>query len=636
MNSIEHVVVVMMENRSFDNLLGWLYDNQTDPPPFNIPSQTPATFEGLLAGAYSNALNGSAIYARAGLDGLAMPGRQLPAWCRLRTRMSNSCTSLTSSMAIFGTGARRRDMVGFLADYALTDAGAAAAGQIMQSFGPPEANVINALARNFAVCDRWFSSVPAQTWPNRGFVHTGSSDGHINNDDYELYDIPTIFNVLEEQGKSWGVFSDTTLIPSLTLGQFSPQLLPHADRFHQFKMFKALCAGHSTAPPARKLPDYSFVEPRFVTELGLFKIDYPSDYHPPHDIGRGEIFLADVYQAVRTSPYRDKILLVITFDEHGGCYDHVPPPGGAAPPQPWPVSPRRAVRFQPFRSAFRRSCISSYVPAGDSLPDPRPMNRRTITRRFWPRCGTGCSSTVIRPGSPSLPSPRIKAAPTLDRVLTLNDANKNTNWPDIVPQGVVGTDDTSFDTPLNDVQKSLLASALQAAGQGPASGGSRRAPSVVSDSKPSRRLRSELPAPPRKPSRSRRTTMHLISCIRQCRSVRMNHRPAIVGAGNDQFRWGNQRFFFGHAAAGLAIAGCSVLRRFSRNGARMTPRSVMKAAIRFAGVTSNAGLWTSIPSGAGCRPKPCSDFARQVAVLDRDLGRSEPIAKSNVVVGAAT
>ena len=109
---------------------------------------------------------------------------------------------------LFGTATppagAKADMSGFLKDYATTPAGAASAGQIMQSYGPDQANVINQLARSFAVCDAWFASCPCQTWPNRGFVHTGSSDGHINNDNYLLYDIQTIFNVLEGRGISWG------------------------------------------------------------------------------------------------------------------------------------------------------------------------------------------------------------------------------------------------------------------------------------------------------------------------------------------------------------------------------------------------------------------------------------------------
>ena len=109
------------------------------------------------------------------------------------------------TVQLFGTttpaAGATADMSGFLLDYSAPDAGGASAGQIMQTFGPTDANVLNDLARNFAVCDHWYASVPSQTWPNRAFVHAGSSDGHINNHNYKLYNIPTIFNILESQGK---------------------------------------------------------------------------------------------------------------------------------------------------------------------------------------------------------------------------------------------------------------------------------------------------------------------------------------------------------------------------------------------------------------------------------------------------
>ncbi len=457
MQKIEHVVVVMMENRSFDNLLGWLYEDVENRPPFNIPDQSPTTFDGLVAGRNSNIGNGSPVFANRTQSG--WPPKNNPRVVPTpdpQEGFDHIARQLFGDVAL--TAGTPANMTGFLADY-ITAAGTATADQIMQSFGPQDANVINALARNFAVCDRWFASVPAQTWPNRGFVHTGSSDGHINNDHYELYDIPTIFNVLEDQGHSWGVFSDTTLIPSLTLGQFSPRLLRHADRFHQYKMFRALCQGKPSAPPARRLPAYSFIEPRFVAELGLFKIDYPSDYHPPHDVGRGEIFLADVYQAVRDSAYRDKILLVITFDEHGGCYDHVPPPSGAVPPGPFMKSRDGRFDFTRFGVRVPAIVISSYVRPGTvfrASPGTPPFDHTSIlaTLRDWLKLDSD-------PDHPFLTSGRIKAAPTLDRVLTQDEQGKITGWPAIVPQGTVGTDDTSSQTPLNDVQKSLLATALR-------------------------------------------------------------------------------------------------------------------------------------------------------------------------------
>jgi phospholipase C len=196
-----------------------------------------------------------------------------------------------------------------------------------------------------------------------------------------------------------------------------------------------------------------------MPELGLFEIDYPSDYHPPHNVCRGEQFLADVYQAIRNSPYRDKILLVITFDEHGGCCDHVPPPTGAAPPQPQPQSRDGKFDFSRYGVRVPAIVISSYVQPGTvfrASHGEAPYEHASIlaTLRDW-------LSLDSDPKNPFLPSPRIKSAPTLDRVLTLSDQNKNTNWPDISAQCTVGDDDKSLQTPLNDVQKSLIATAIR-------------------------------------------------------------------------------------------------------------------------------------------------------------------------------
>jgi len=350
-------------------------------------------------------------------------------------------------------------MSGFLQDYSAQDAGGANAGQIMQTFGPQQANVLNDLARNFAVCDHWYASVPTQTWPNRGFVHTGSSDGHINNDDYEPYDVPTIFNVLESQGKSWGVFHNTTLMPSLTLTQFFPRLIPYVGKIQRYQTFKTLCAAPVTAAAAQKLPQYSFVEPRFTPELGLFSVDFPADYHPPHNICRGEQFLADVYQAVRTSPYRDSILLVITFDEHGGCYDHVPPPNGAAPPDPSPKSRDGTFDFSRFGVRVPAIVVSSYVRPGTVFrapPGNTPYDHTSIlaTLRDWLALDDDAHN-------PFLTSPRIKNAPTLGSVLSLDDANKNADWPIITATCTIGNDDQSLQTPLNSLQHSLLAAAVR-------------------------------------------------------------------------------------------------------------------------------------------------------------------------------
>ncbi len=464
LKDIEHIVVVMMENRSFDNLLGWLYDNQTNPPQFNIPDQPAPTFEGLKPNSCYNELNGNRVYASH--PPTAWPPANNP---NVVPTPDPHEEFQYVTVQLFGAAdpapGAQADMSGFLLDYSAPDAGGANAAQIMQTFGPADANVLNNLARSFAVCDHWYASVPSQTWPNRAFVHTGSSDGHLNNDNYELYDIATIFNVLESQGKSWGVFHDTTFIPSLTLAQFFPRLTLHDDHFHKYEIFKQMCVAAATAAPAQKLPQYSFVEPRFTPELGLFAIDYPADYHPPHNICRGEQFLADVYQAVQASPYRDKILLVITFDEHGGCYDHFPPPTGAAAPDPKPVSNDGSFDFSRFGVRVPTILVSSYLRPGTVFrapPGQTPFDHTSIlaTVRDW-------LNLDADPKNPFLPSPRIQNAPTLDCVLTLDDTNKNTNWPDISAACTIGDDDKSLQTPLSQLQQSLIAAAIRQNSENP-------------------------------------------------------------------------------------------------------------------------------------------------------------------------
>jgi phospholipase C len=458
---IEHIVVAMMENRSFDNLLGWLYADLDNRPPFNLPAQSPTSFEGLRSGAYFNRFNGKKVFA-------SRPPTAWPASPNPQTVPAPDPQEAFDHMTaqIFGKAhpghGDKADMSGFLADYAGTSAGAGSAGQIMQSFGPGEAPFLNQLARSFAVCDHWYASAPCQTWPNRGFVHTGSSDGHLDNDDYELYDIPTIFNVLENHGKSWGVFHNTTYVPSLTWFQFLPQFLFLDDRFQKFDDFERRCRAGADAPAGEKLPLYSFLEPRFLAEPGfpdVFKADYPEDYHPPHNVCRGEQFLSRTYQAVRNCPYRDRILLVVTFDEHGGCYDHFPPPSGAAPPGPWPRSRDGDFDFGRFGVRVPTVVVSSCVKPGTVFraePGRAPYDHTSIlaTLRDWLRLDGD-------PQKPFLPSPRIRKAPTLSPVLALSPGQRLRDWPDLRASCQPGPEDESPDTPLSDLQRGLVAAALR-------------------------------------------------------------------------------------------------------------------------------------------------------------------------------
>lgn len=441
---IEHVVVLMNENRSLDNLLGWLYPPGTTPTQF-LPSGSPARYDGLVEHTYSNQDpgfdNDAPVYAVNGTTGWLGPRGPIQEWFVPSPdpgeEFDHVCTQLFN-------GGDNADMGGFLADY-LTQCAADSAGQIMQAYSTQQLPVISTLARSFAVSDAWFASVPSQTWPNRGFVQTGSSDGKVNNDGYIPWDITTVFDVFSSQNLSWAVYNDG-LMPSLTKVMFLRKYFDNDTNFADIDAFEAACAQAADAPADRKLPCLSFVEPNFGV------IGHDQSYHPPHDVRAGEQYLADIYNAVQQSPYRDKILFVMLFDEHGGTYDHVPPPNGAQPPQPHPVSTDGSdFGFDRFGVRVPAIVMSSWGTPGTVFRSDTdvPLDHTSLlaTLRDWQGLSDAFASM--------LPSPRIASAPNLAQLLTQSSAQA---WPEL-PGSTVNLSaiaEPPDDEPLNGAQKGIL------------------------------------------------------------------------------------------------------------------------------------------------------------------------------------
>jgi phospholipase C len=183
------------------------------------------------------------------------------------------------------------------------------------------------LAQHFAINDRYFSSVLGPTFPNRSYLMTATSFGHLTTQD----EFPppggykpitgTIFDLLDHNGVSWAdYFQDAPQGGSFR--EFSATAIdPH---FLPLPVFLAQVAG---APGVPALPSVSFVDPTF----GLFDQNAENDEHPPTDIQRGQAFVARMINAVRSGPFWQDSVIFITWDEHGGAYDHVQPPRAAAP-----------------------------------------------------------------------------------------------------------------------------------------------------------------------------------------------------------------------------------------------------------------------------------------------------------------
>jgi phospholipase C len=314
LSSISNIVVLMLENRSFDHMLGYLYSSKGNVSPTGQP------FEG-LTGTESNP----------GTDGAAVPVYQIQATDQNAYFMPGADPgegySATNSQ-LFGTTTAPVPPVatneGFVADYSYTLGWegpekwsilpGTTANSIMGIFTPAMLPVLSGLAQGFAVCDYWFGSVPTETLPNRAFVHAATSQGSMN-DSTKTFTCPSIFSLLSKSNISWTVYGYDD--PPLTRQDFTDITSADESHFGLFTDFQAAAA-------AGTLASYVFLEPSWAAT--------GNSQHPNYNVALGEQMIHDVYYALRNGPSWNQTLLILTYDEHGGCYDHVAPPQGAVPP----------------------------------------------------------------------------------------------------------------------------------------------------------------------------------------------------------------------------------------------------------------------------------------------------------------
>eukprot|EP00258_Populus_trichocarpa_P008445 XP_002314000.2 non-specific phospholipase C2 isoform X1 [Populus trichocarpa] len=314
---IKTVVVVVMENRSFDHMLGWMKKinpeingvDGTQWNPLNISDPSSQKFF----------TNTQAQYVDPD------PGHSFQA---IREQ-------------IFGsedTSKNPPPMNGFAQQAFSMDASINLSRDVMNGFEPDMVAVYKTLVSEFSVFDRWFASVPSSTQPNRLFVHSATSAGATSNIPALLvkgYPQRTIFENLDDAGISWGIYYQN--IPA-TLFYSNLRKLKHITKFHPYGMsFKK----HAKQG---KLPGYAVLEQRYMD----IKISPANDDHPSHDVYQGQMFVKEVYETLRASPQWNETLLVITYDEHGGFYDHVATPVSGVP------SPDGIVGPEPFLFKFDR------------------------------------------------------------------------------------------------------------------------------------------------------------------------------------------------------------------------------------------------------------------------------------------
>jgi phospholipase C len=335
LDKIEHIVIVMMENRSFDHLLGYLSLDPCNRKDVDGQRIDPAWLQ-----QFTNYDNGLAIPPFHSTDPHTMPNDFDPPHER-----SNIAAQIDprqdDSFPLNG-------FVSAIPPKISTDP--SVRKRVMSYFGAAEAPINQFFAENFTICDRWFCSLPAGTQPNRLMAMSGKSLIDVNQT--LLPDQDLVYDWLNQHDISWRVYHQE--IPFFTLmAKWLPSIL-FSDKF---RCFEDMESDLRNTPPDQ-LPQVIFVEPTYEDSPHT---GTSTDDHAPAGISDGQEFLMQVYKAVTASPaFWKNVLMIVDYDEHGGFFDHVPP--SIIPTEP----PDGANWSVPFKSLGVRTpafIISPFVEA---------------------------------------------------------------------------------------------------------------------------------------------------------------------------------------------------------------------------------------------------------------------------------
>ncbi len=385
---IEHVVVLMLENRSFDHMLGYLsLEGGRD----DVDGLEPG-----MANSYG---------------GRRYPIHHLPATYFPDERWDPDHSAAATDRQI-NDGA----MDGFPASYAETLAARgvedADPGVVMGYYDASDLPVFDHFAAEFSVCDRWHSSVAGATWPNRLYAVAGSAGGSRDDRKVPIHHEHSFVRYLDEAGVSWRWYSHDVATLRLVDGRYR---MGHREHFAYLQKLKLVfktrgrgllylnedAASFLEDAAYGQLPAVSWVDPNFK-DFNLIGSP-PNDDHPPSDVTHGQELALLVYNALATGPLWEKTLLLVFYDEHGGFFDHVTPP--EHPPDDDPTTfTRYGVRVPAF-------VISPWVKPGSvshTLFDHASIPK-TILKRFCP------TALETPPGRRDLAHPRGEARSRVGR-----------------------------------------------------------------------------------------------------------------------------------------------------------------------------------------------------------------------------
>ncbi len=322
---VDHIVQVMMENRSYDHMLGWVprSDGIQEGLAFrNVEGTAVPTFHLAADPEYGYQGCGWADPAHGYDDG--------------RVHLNNGAMDGWLQTAGTSNNPADRFPVGYYKEEDLP--------------------FYSGVAKHFTVCDNYFHGILSSTFPNRIYMHAGATDRNSNTLPYAQQapsELPTIWDLLKARGISCAnYFSDLPLT-----GLWGPKHMDITKPFEQFLV----------DAQAGALPSVSYFDPNFGFSVGESPAGVSRDDHPQADVRDGQVYLTEIYNALRASPNWERTLMIVTYDEWGGFFDHVVPPVG-------PVAGVEAT-FNDGTLGFRTPCV---------ILGPRARRNHVSHHRFDP------------------------------------------------------------------------------------------------------------------------------------------------------------------------------------------------------------------------------------------------------------
>eukprot|EP01084_Bolivina_argentea_P318591 552530_1 len=337
-NPIKHLLILMMENRSFDHYLGWLKERNS-------------AINGLTGNEYQCTTPGNksstCVYvSKDGYDeGPDDPDHSFGGTAQeiygYSKPVEKPATPYMNGF-VWNAHMHKHNLSNPMAMFTIDNS---------------SAPVLNTLALEYGVFDNWYCSVPSSTDPNRGFAMSGTSNGMVTNYNGTKWSQKSYFQFLREHNVSWATYYDEDV---WAIGYFADMnKKPNSEQVYPIQQFyKDLNKSD--------LPSFIWLQPSLTTHTASGP---PNWQHPDASVEWGEVLIQNIYQALRDSQYWNSSALVITYDEHGGFFDHVSPPQKGVPP-PDGVVASNGFKFDRLGVRIPSVVVSPWVKKGSIITEP--------------------------------------------------------------------------------------------------------------------------------------------------------------------------------------------------------------------------------------------------------------------------